>query len=71
MSNEAARDLRNTLRKALRDRERDRAALLRRREECVHAVDERALADVAEQIGHVARNLVRAGGSLHDLNAED
>jgi hypothetical protein len=62
MSNEDARRQRNELRVALRARRRDRAALVQRREENVHAVDERALADVSHQEGVLAYRLQRLGG---------
>jgi hypothetical protein len=71
MSNETARHRRNDLRVALRARERDKAALLQKRENDVHSVDERALADVAHAIGFLAAQLQAAGGSLSNLDFEE
>lgn len=63
--------LRNSIRTALLQRAQDRQALLRRRELDVHSVDERALADISDQEGNLARMLVRAGGNPHDLTFEE
>jgi hypothetical protein len=65
MSNEAARLLRNDLRKAILARHRDIEALKRRREENVHSVDERAIWDV--EAAAAPALVLRAGRRCWDL----
>jgi hypothetical protein len=69
MSNDPhKRELRNFLRKALRDAQKQRAALMEKRERDVHSVDQHSFNDISRHEVFLARQLAAAAGNPNRLD---